>query len=41
MKEKTLIKNISIVNEGQIFVSDLLTDRGLIQSIGQRLCKYP
>lgn len=37
MKEKTLIKNISIVNEGQIFVSDLLIDRGLIQSIGQQL----
>lgn len=37
MKEKTLIKNISIVNEGQIFVSDLLIDKGLIQSIAQQL----
>lgn len=34
MIKKTLIKNISIVNEGQIFVADLLIDNGLIQSIG-------
>ena len=35
MTEKTLIKNISIVNEGQIIVADLLIDNGLIHSIGQ------
>ena len=35
MTEKTLIKNISIVNEGQIIVADLLIDNGLIQSIEQ------
>lgn len=35
MTEKTLIKNISIVNEGQIIVADLLIDDGLIHSIGQ------
>lgn len=35
MTEKTLIKNISIVNEGQITVADLLIDKGLIHSIGQ------
>jgi len=35
MKDKTLIKNISIVNEGQIIISDLLVDNGLIQKIGQ------
>lgn len=35
MKEKTLIKNISIVNEGQITVADLLIEDGLIHSIGQ------
>jgi dihydroorotase len=35
MTEKTLIKNISIVNEGQITVSDLLIDNGLIRLIGQ------
>lgn len=35
MTEKTLIKNISIVNEGQVTVADLLIDNGLIHSIGQ------
>jgi dihydroorotase len=35
MTERTLIKNISIVNEGQITVADLLIDDGLIHSIGQ------
>ena len=34
MTERTLIKNISIVNEGQITVADLLIDNGLIHSIG-------
>jgi dihydroorotase len=32
--QKTLIKNISIINEGQIIVTDLLMDQGLIQKIG-------
>lgn len=32
--EKTLIKNISIVNEGKILVTDLLIDKGLISKIG-------
>lgn len=35
MTEKTLIKNISIVNEGHITVADLLIDNGLIQKIGR------
>ncbi len=35
MTEKTIIKNISIVNEGQITVADLLIDNGIIHSIGQ------
>ena len=35
MTEKTLIKNISIVNEGQIIVADVLIVNGLIHSIGQ------
>ena len=35
MTEKTLIKNVSIVNEKQIIVADLLIDNGLIHSIGQ------
>ena len=35
MKEKTLIKNISIVNEGQITIADVLIENGLIHSIGQ------
>ena len=34
MSETTLIKNVSIVNEGQITVSDLLIDKGIIQKIG-------
>ena len=34
MKEKTLIKNISIVNEGQIIVNNLLIDNGVIVKIG-------
>jgi dihydroorotase len=35
MLEKTLIKNISIVNEGKITVADLLIENGFIHSIGQ------
>ena len=35
MSDKTIIKNISIVNEGQIIVADLLIDNGIIQKIGQ------
>lgn len=35
MTERTLIKNISIVNEKQIIVTDLLIDNGLIQKIGR------
>jgi dihydroorotase len=35
MTGKTLIKNISIVNEAQIIVADLLIENGLIHSIGQ------
>ena len=35
MTERTLIKNISIINEGQIIVSDLLICNGVIQKIGQ------
>lgn len=34
MIQRTLIKNISIVNEGQTIVADLLIDNGLIQKIG-------
>jgi dihydroorotase len=34
MKERTLIKNISIVNERKIIITDLLIDNGLIQKIG-------
>jgi dihydroorotase len=34
MNEKIVIKNISIVNEGSIYVSDLLIYDGLIQRIG-------
>ena len=34
MTEKTLIKNISIVNEGQIILADILIDYGVIQKIG-------
>lgn len=35
MKEKFLIKNISIVNEGEIKVGDILIQNGLIQKIGE------
>ena len=35
MTDKILIKNISIVNEGQIFVADLLIKNNLIDTIGQ------
>jgi dihydroorotase len=35
MKEKSLIKNISIVNEGNITIADVLIENGLIHSIGQ------
>jgi dihydroorotase len=34
MTERTLIKNISIVNEGRIILADLLIDQDLIQKIG-------
>lgn len=34
MTERTLIKNISIVNEGQIILADILIDDGVIQKIG-------
>lgn len=40
MTDKTLIKNISIVNEGQIIVSDLLIAGDKIQKIGPNL-NYP
>lgn len=35
MIQRTLIKNISIVNEGNTIVGDLLIDRGIIQNIGE------
>ncbi|KHJ37025.1 allantoinase [Pedobacter glucosidilyticus] len=35
MTEKTLIKNISIVNEGQIIVTDILIGNGVILKIGR------
>jgi len=35
MTKRILIKNISIVNEGQVTRADLLIDDGLIQKIGQ------
>ena len=35
MTESTLIKNISIVNEGRIIVADILIRNGLIHTIGQ------
>nr|MBI1229439.1 dihydroorotase [Cytophagales bacterium] len=35
MKEKTVIRNISLVNEGQVIVIDLLIGDGLIQKIGK------
>jgi dihydroorotase len=34
MNTKTIIKNISIVNEGKIAVGDLLIENGMIQKIG-------
>jgi dihydroorotase len=34
MKEQILIKNTTIVNEGKVFVSDLLISDGIIQKIG-------
>ena len=37
MTEKTLIKNINIVNEGNICISDLLIEDGFIHTIGQHL----
>jgi dihydroorotase len=37
MTESTLIKNISIVNEGRIIVADLLIRNGLIHTIGQEI----
>lgn len=35
MTARTLIKNISIVNEGQIFVADLLIYNGIVKKFGQ------
>lgn len=35
MTEKTLLKNIAVVNEGQITVTDVLIENGLIRKIGQ------
>jgi dihydroorotase len=35
MSERTLIQNISIVNEGRISVADVLIDGGLIQKVGK------
>lgn len=35
MKERTIIKNISIVNEGQIIVNNLLIEDGIIRKIGE------
>ena len=37
MTEKTLITNISIINEGRIIVTDLLLDKGSIQKIGKQI----
>jgi dihydroorotase len=37
MSENTLIKNISIINEGKIIVADLLIHAGLIHSIGKNI----
>lgn len=36
MAERTLIKNISIVNEGEITLTDILIVEGLIQKIGKQ-----
>jgi dihydroorotase len=35
MTERTLIKNLNIVNEGQVIIADLLIDNGVIQKIGR------
>lgn len=35
MTERTLIKNSSIVNEGQIIIADILIDSGIIKKIGR------
>lgn len=35
MKNITLIKNINVVNEGKIFISDVLIENGIIHKIGQ------
>ena len=35
MSKKTLIKNCSLVNEGQIRISDVWIEDGIIQKIGQ------
>lgn len=35
MTERTLIKNINIVNEGQIILADILIDNSIIQKIGR------
>ena len=37
MSNRTLIKNVSIVNEGKIVVSDLLIENGMIRSIGEQI----
>jgi dihydroorotase len=37
MTEKTLIQNISIINEGQIVIADLLIANGLIETIGTQI----
>lgn len=34
MTKKVVIKNISIVNEGRIYISDVLIEKGMIQKIG-------
>jgi dihydroorotase len=34
MTEKVVIKNISIVNEGRIYISDVFIENGIIQKIG-------
>ena len=34
MTERTLIKNVSIINEGQITNNDILIENGIIQKIG-------
>ena len=37
MEARTLIKNVSIVNEGQITITDILIDKGIILKIGKLL----